>query len=83
MARFVALTSNKSKFTATILCLFGLATLLVFPLFGGLHRLYVGKIVSGLIYTVTGGLFGIGLVLDLLTIVMGQFTDNVGAPLRE
>ena len=34
----------------------------------GLHRIYMGKIVTGLIYLVTGGLFFIGVLYDLLTL---------------
>jgi TM2 domain-containing membrane protein YozV len=34
----------------------------------GVHRLYLGKIVSGLIYLFTGGLLGIGWLYDLWTL---------------
>lgn len=34
----------------------------------GFHRFYLGKIGTGLLYVVTGGLFGIGCVYDLITI---------------
>ncbi|BAZ16091.1 TM2 domain-containing protein [Calothrix sp. NIES-4071] len=33
--------------------------------FGGLHRLYNGKIGSGILWLITGGLFGVGQVVDL------------------
>lgn len=38
-------------------------------LFGiaGLHRIYLGKIGTGLLYMFTGGLFGIGTIYDALT----------------
>lgn len=34
----------------------------------GIHRFYMGKWLTGLIYLVTGGLFGIGLLYDLWTL---------------
>jgi len=34
----------------------------------GFHRFYLGKIGSGLLYMVTGGLFGIGCLYDLVTL---------------
>ncbi len=41
--------------------------LLVFLGIFGVHRFYLGKFVTGIIYLCTGGLFGIGYVYDLLT----------------
>jgi len=34
----------------------------------GIHRFYMGKWISGLIYLVTGGLFGLGYLYDLWTL---------------
>lgn len=34
----------------------------------GFHRFYLGKIGTGLLYIITGGLFGIGCVYDLITL---------------
>ena len=42
--------------------------LLVFLGIFGIHRFYQGKIISGLIYLLTAGVFGIGYVYDLLTL---------------
>ena len=42
--------------------------LLVFVGFCGIHRFYAGKWVTGLIWFLTGGLFLIGQLVDLLLI---------------
>jgi len=34
----------------------------------GVHRMYMGKWISGLIYLVTGGIFGIGVLYDFWTL---------------
>jgi TM2 domain-containing membrane protein YozV len=34
----------------------------------GMHRFYMGKIGTGLIYLVTGGLLGLGVLFDFLTL---------------
>ena len=67
--------SPKNKLTALILCLAGFVGL------AGLHRIYVGKIGSGLLYLFTGGIFFIGTVIDLLAILTGGFRDCYGRPL--
>lgn len=48
----------------------------------GVHRFYAGKIGTGLLYFFTGGLFGIGYLVDILQIALGSFTDNYGLPIR-
>ena len=66
--------SKKTRAVALILCLF-LGVL-------GVHRLYAGKIGSGLVMfliTITGfGLFftGIWALIDLVVIAAGQFKDG-------
>ena len=42
----------------------------------GIHRYYVGKIGTGILYTLTLGIFGIGTLVDLIKIVIGKFTDK-------
>lgn len=36
----------------------------------GLHRFYEGKIWTGILWLCTGGLFGVGIVVDAILIVM-------------
>jgi len=40
----------------------------------GIHRFYMGKIVTGVIYCLSGGLFGFGLLYDLCTL-NGQVSE--------
>ncbi|MEO0540656.1 MAG: TM2 domain-containing protein, partial [Cyanobacteria bacterium P01_A01_bin.105] len=51
------------KTNSYLLCIAGL----LFPI-GGLHRLYNGKIVTGLFWMMTFGCFYVGQVVDLLLI---------------
>lgn len=70
-------TSEKSKTTALVLALIG------FTGIGGLHRLYAGKILSGLLYLCTFGLFGLGTLIDVLKISSNTFTDGAGFVIRK
>jgi len=42
--------------------------LLTFLGFFGVHRMYIGKWLTGLLYLVTGGLFGLGVLYDFWTL---------------
>lgn len=42
--------------------------LLIFLGIFGVHRFYMGKLLTGLLYLVTGGLFGIGYAYDVVTL---------------
>lgn len=64
----------RSKWAAFFLCLF-------FGTFG-VHRFYVGKTGTGILWMLTLGLFGIGWTVDLLLILLGAFRDKAGFPLR-
>ncbi len=60
------------------LSLLVLALLFFFTALGGLHRFYAGKIWTGILWLVTGGLFGIGQIVDLVFIILGRFRDKQG-----
>ncbi len=71
---YVTNSSDKKRGTALVLCLIG-------GMFG-LHQFYVGRIGKGVLYMCTAGLFIFGWIGDLMKIINGKFTDNVGNPLR-
>jgi len=66
--------SPKSRLAATLLCFFlG---------FLGIHRFYVGKIGTGIIWLLTGGILGIGALVDFILILVGAFRDKEGRKLE-
>ena len=62
--------SQKNFVAALLLCL----------LLGGLgaHRFYAGKIGTGILMLVTLGGLGIWVLIDLIMIAIGKFTDKEG-----
>lgn len=64
--------SSKSKVMAITMCI-------VFGGFG-IHRFYVGKVGTGILYMFTLGLFGIGWIHDVVKICTNTFTDCFGLP---
>ena len=69
-----SLKSPKNVYVALFLCLFlGMY---------GVHRYYVGKIGTGLLWTFTGGVFLIGWISDVISIFSEKFTDRDGFVLQ-
>lgn len=64
----------KNKTTAALLCFF-LGCL-------GVHRFYVGKVGTGILWLLTAGLGGIGVIIDFIMILTGSFNDKDGMPLQ-
>ena len=70
-----AVYSDKDRTTALILAL-------LLGVVGG-HRFYVGKTGMGVLYIFTAGLFGIGVLVDIIKIISGDSKDSNGYPLRK
>ena len=75
MANYTTNTSDKSRKTALLLCIF-LGWI-------GAHYFYVGRIGRGIVALCTFNFFGIGYIIDIFRICLGSFRDNVGQPLRQ
>jgi TM2 domain-containing membrane protein YozV len=62
--------ATKKRLPALLLCFF-LGWL-------GIHRFYVGKIWTGILWLITAGILGIGTLVDFIMIIVGTFTDKQG-----
>lgn len=60
------------------------ATLYITIFFGilGIHRFYVGKMGTGVLYLLTVGFGGLGWILDIFQVLSGNFTDKQGKYIR-
>lgn len=68
-------TQSPKDFTITTILCFFLGAL-------GIHRFYVGKILTGILQLISGGGFGIWWIIDLVRLIMGKFTDNEGRVIK-
>ena len=65
-------TSPKNRLTALLLCV------LLGPF--GAHRFYLGKIGTGVLWLVTLGFLGLGVIFDVVMIATGECRDVEGKP---
>ena len=77
--RFSGETSPRLRLVALLLA----TPPLTFVPICGLHRFYVGKIGTGILWLCTFGLLYIGQLIDLILIVAGGFTDSDGRTVRQ
>lgn len=69
-------SSDRSRLICILLwflCFFG---------FCGVHRIYAGKVFTGILQFITLGLCGIWQLIDLICILLGCFEDSEGRPIR-
>ena len=65
-------TSDRNRLTTLLLCV------LLGPF--GAHRFYLGKAGTGVLWLVTFGILGLGVVFDLVMIATGECRDIEGKP---
>ena len=56
---------------------------LLLAIFLPVHRFYVGKIGTGILYLITFGRLGIWYIVDIVMIILDKFTDKEGRKLRK
>ncbi|MGB9835825.1 MAG: TM2 domain-containing protein [Candidatus Saccharicenans sp.] len=64
--------SEKSRLVSLLFCWF-------LGIFGA-HRFYVGKTGTAVVWLLTLGCLGIGVVVDLVMILLGKFYDSQNKP---
>lgn len=71
----ISRASSKNKYIAIFLLLLNAIGI------AGLHRFYVGKKKTGILYLLTFGIFGLGSIYDLVLLIQNKLTDKIGAVL--
>ncbi|WP_302280155.1 TM2 domain-containing protein [Brachyspira pilosicoli] len=56
---------------------------LLLAIFLPVHRFYVGKVGTGILYWLTVGGFGIWYIVDIVLILLDIFTDKQGRKLKK
>lgn len=74
-AHFMDHKMSVKNYTTTLL-------LAIFVGFFGAHRFYAGKVFTGLLFLFTFGFLGIGWLIDIITVAVGNFTDKTGLFIR-
>ncbi len=64
--------SPRSRFTCFLL------SMLICCGFGGIHRIYAGKVITGIIQFATCGGFFVWQIIDIIRIILGCFDDKEG-----
>lgn len=62
--------SPKSRLVALLLC--------IFLGFWGVHRFYLGKIGTGIVWCLTFGCIYVGWIVDIIMLACGKMTDKDG-----
>lgn len=73
--KYVVHTSDKSKQTTLLLC--------IFAGYIGIHDFYVGKIGMGIVKMLTLNFFTIGWIIDILKCASGTYKDGAGVAIRK
>ena len=72
--------SHRSRLLAVLMACLPFVTGI--PLFG-IHRFYAGKTGTGILWLLTGGICGVGQIVDIILIACGSFYDSEGRPIRD
>ncbi|WP_372450730.1 NINE protein [Brachyspira hampsonii] len=56
---------------------------MILAIFLPVHRFYVGKGGTGILYLITAGGFGIWYIIDIVMIILDKFTDKEGRKLKK